>query len=300
MRVRGMIGLVTSDIDIRPLAEGDVEGALGLSAASGWNQRAADWHMLLQIAPSGSFAAVDGDRIVGTAIGIDYGRFGWIAMMLVDPAYRRQGVGARLLEAAMGAVPPELPLRLDATPLGRPLYEHYGFELEASLTRHVRPAGTPPPAAPGGEVRPLTESDVTEVMRSDDRISGAHRHGAIRWAFADSPHYAWIADPPGESPRYCLGRGGRLFDQVGPIVADRTESAIALATAAISQSGDRALVVDAYEAHDAFTAWLIAGGFEPQRPLYRMRRPGSAPPPAPATRRGGGSVEFAVMGPEFS
>ena len=44
MRVRGMIGLVTSDIDIRPLAEGDVEGALGLSAASGWNQRAADWH----------------------------------------------------------------------------------------------------------------------------------------------------------------------------------------------------------------------------------------------------------------
>ena len=44
-------------------------------------------------------------------------------MMLVAPEYRGSGVGARLLEAAMGAVPPQLPLRLDATPLGRPLYE---------------------------------------------------------------------------------------------------------------------------------------------------------------------------------
>ena len=284
---------MTSDIDIRPLADADVEGALGLSASCGWNQRAADWHMLLQIAPSGSFAAGDGDRIVGTAIGIDYGRFGWIAMMLVDPEFRRQGVGARLLEAAMGAVPPELPLRLDATPLGRPLYEHYGFELEASLTRHVRPAGTPPPAAPSGEVRPLPESDVTEVMRSDDRISGAHRHGAIRWAFARLPALCLDRRPAGGSPRYCLGRGGRLFDHLGPIVADRTGSAIALATAAIRRAVASALVVDAYEAHERLYAWLTAGGFEPQRPLYRMRRPGAPPasagPRPPLRVRGDGT-----------
>ena len=58
--------------------------------------------MLLQLAPAGSFAAVADDRIVGTAIGIDYGTFGWIAMMLVDPAWRGRGIGARLLEEAHG------------------------------------------------------------------------------------------------------------------------------------------------------------------------------------------------------
>jgi GNAT superfamily N-acetyltransferase len=288
---------MTTDIDIRPLGGADVEGALALSAGCGWNQRIADWHMLLQIAPSGSFAAVAGERIVGTAIGIDFGGFGWIAMMLVEPDYRRQGIGARLLEAAMGAVPPELPLRLDATPAGRPLYEQYRFEVETSLTRHVRPAGAAPPAPDAG-VRALVDSDLPAVMRTDDKVSGAHRHGPIRWAFADAPRYGWIAGPGADAPEYCLGRGGRLFDQIGPIVAASTATAIALAAAAAGQCEGRALVVDAYDAHEDFSRWLRAAGFEPQRPLYRMRRLGSAPAP-PGPRRGA-SIEFAIMGPEFS
>src|SRR5438309_10731223 len=93
--------------------------------------------MLLQLAPAGAFAALSDARIVGTAIGIDYGGFAWIAMMLVDPAYRGRGVGRRLLEAAMDAVPSNLPIRLDATPLGRPLYQRLGFEDEAMLSRYV-------------------------------------------------------------------------------------------------------------------------------------------------------------------
>ena len=96
---------MTRTADVRTLATADLEAALALSSASGWNQRLDDWRMLLALAPAGSFAAVHGGRIVGTAIGIDYGTFGWIAMMLVDPDWRGQGVGARLLEAAMDAVP---------------------------------------------------------------------------------------------------------------------------------------------------------------------------------------------------
>jgi GNAT superfamily N-acetyltransferase len=289
---------VATDIDIRQLTDADVEGALALSAANGWNQRAADWHMLLQIAPSGSFGAVAGDRVVGTAIGIDYGSYGWIAMMLVDPDHRRQGIGARLLESAMGAIPPELPVRLDATPLGRPLYQEYKFELEASLTRYVRPAGAALPAPTDRSVRALGESDLPAVMRTDDRVSGAHRHGAVRWAFGDAPHYARIDASGSDAPQYCLGRGGRLFDQIGPIVAATTESAIALAASAASECGGRPLVVDAYDAHEDFGAWLRTAGFEPQRPLYRMRR-GATGPAAAATRRGP-SIQYAIMGPEFS
>ena len=306
---------MSAHIDIRLLTDRDVDAALALSASCGWNQRAEEWHMMLQIAPSGTFTACTPDGIVGTAIGIDYGNFGWIAMMLVNPAWRSRGLGARLLEAAMGAVPPELPIRLDATPLGRPLYERYGFVLESSLTRHVRPADAGPPPASSRDVRPLAESDLAAVMRLDDRISGAHRHSPLRWAFGDAPRYAWIGEKAGdglpalsqskgrkdaadaETSGYCLGRGGRLFDHVGPIVADATESATALAAAAIAGSDGRALVIDAHDGDAAFTAWLRDAQFEPQRPLYRMCRPGGAPAPS---RPAPPLTEFAIMGPEFS
>jgi GNAT superfamily N-acetyltransferase len=197
-----------TDIAIRLLTENDVESALALSASCGWNQRAAEWRMMLQIAPSGAFTAATPDGIVGTAIGIDYGNFAWIAMMLVNPDYRSRGLGARLLEAAIGALPRDLPIRLDATPLGRPLYERYGFVLESSLTRHVRAAGESRRPVPSAPVRPLVESDLSAVMHADERISGAHRHGALRWAFGDAPHYAWIGTSAGGPPsRFALRRG---------------------------------------------------------------------------------------------
>ena len=322
---------MSADLDIRLLTGNDVESALALSASCGWNQRAAEWHMMLQIAPSGTFTAATPDGIVGTAIGIDYGNFGWIAMMLVNPAYRSRGLGARLLEAAMGALPRDRPIRLDATPLGRPLYERYGFVLESSLTRHVRPAGESQRPVPTGPVRPLVESDLSEVMRTDERISGAHRHRALRWAFGDAPRYAWIgmnlegvasgfsrkdacsapglsnvagshilpaeAGSHGGPAGYCLGRGGRLFDHIGPIVANTRVSAEALAAAAIGESDGRAVVIDAHDTNEDFVAWLRTERFEPQRPLYRMCRPGAGPP---QVRHADRLIEFAIMGPEFS
>ena len=75
-----------------------------------------------------------------------------------------------------------------------------------------------------------------------------------------------------------------------------SSAAIALASAALPAAKGRPVVVDAYDEHGDFTAWLRASGFEAQRPLYRMRRPGRAPT-APAGASG--LIEFAILGPEF-
>lgn len=296
----------TTDSDIRLLTADDLESALGLSTAAGWNQRAADWRMLLQLAPAGSFAAVADDRIVGTAIGIDYGRFGWIAMMLVDPAWRGRGIGARLLEEAIGAVPPAIPIRLDATPLGRPLYRRYGFEDECELTRHVadpldaargrlsRPAVDPASAAERRVCR-LTAADLPAVITRDDRVFGAHRRILLEWALHGAGQYAQVIDGAA-SAGYCFGRAGRLFDQIGPVVAGDDESAQALVGAALGAAEGRAVVVDSYDRHSGFSDWLRRIGFNAARPLFRMRRP-ARDGGHEETR--GGSDERAILGPEF-
>jgi GNAT superfamily N-acetyltransferase len=295
---------------IRLLTHEDLEEAFTLSSAAGWNQRLADWRMLLALAPRGSFAALSEGRIVGTAMGIDYGGFAWIAMMLVDPAYRGRGLGRRLLEAAMASVPSDRSIRLDATPMGRPLYRAYGFEDDVMLTRYVvdrhgaegsAPLLTSHPRtfAPRNS-RPMTPADLPIVTDQDAGIFGGNRRAVLDWALAGAPQYAHVVPAGSGLVHYCLGRQGRLFDQIGPVVAGDDEMARALVTAALTAAAGRPVALDVFDAHSAFVAWLATCGLRAQRPLYRMRRPPDRENPSSGERRPSPLVEFAILGPEFA
>jgi ribosomal protein S18 acetylase RimI-like enzyme len=293
-----------TDPIIRPLTFEDLDEGLRLSTAAGWNQTLDDWRMLLRLAPAGAFAALFDARdrfIVGTTIGIDYGAFAWIAMMLVDPAYRGRGVGRRLLEAAMDAVPSHLPIRLDATPLGRPLYQRYGFEDEAALSRYVVHGAARRRPAPCA-VRPLTDADLAIVVEQDRETFGGSRQAVLDWAFRIAPQYAYVVRSDHTdrgSIHYCLGRQGRLFDQIGPVVAGDDQIAHALISAALDAADDRRVAVDAFDSQRAFVAALRADGFVVERPLVRMCR--AAHSGAYATAVGHSDVsEFAILGPEFA
>jgi GNAT superfamily N-acetyltransferase len=293
-----------SDPVIRRLEIDGLDAACGLSAGAGWNQTADDWLMLFRLAPSGSFGAEADGRIVGSAVGIDYASYGWIAMMLVDPAYRGRGVGGALLEAAMSAIRAELPIRLDATPLGRPLYQRHGFEDESTLTRYALTARRGPRQEHGSpdqsaRAQRLTAGDLKVVIERDMETSGRTRGQLLEWTFDRAPDYCHIIHAPDRIAQYCLGRRGRLFDQIGPVVAEDDEVADALVSAALSAAGGRQVIVDAFDAHHAFAASLRRRGFEQQRPLYRMCRPARQPSGAHATRRHA-LIEFAILGPEFS
>jgi GNAT superfamily N-acetyltransferase len=291
----------TADPAIRLLTTNDLDEAFGLSAVAGWNQRIVDWRMLLQLAPAGAFAAVAGGRIVGTAIGIDYSAFGWIAMMLVDPAWRGRGIGARLLEAAMGAVPPGISIRLDATPLGRPLYQRYGFEDESRLTRHVaeatRPAVERTPGGAARNVRNLTPAGLPRVIARDERVFCARRRILLEWALDGAPQYAQAIET-GAGTQYCFGRPGRLFDQIGPVVADE-ECARALVSASLAAAEGRAVVVDAFDRHADFGGWLRSQGFSAARPLFRMCRAGDRGAWTGNDEEDGPFQQRAILGPEL-
>ena len=285
--------------EIRLLTPADLEAAFGLSTTAGWNQRREDWQMLMSIAPRGCFCAVVDGRVAGTAIGIDYREFGWIAMMLVDPRYRSHGLGARLLEASMDALPPGLPIRLDATPLGRPLYQKYGFEDETMLTRHVAEAARRGRADVSvlRRARALGNLDMGQIAKADRRVFGGDRQAVLQWSLDLGPGYAHVVQA--DAPGYCFGRRGRLFDQIGPVVAQCDEHAQALLAAALASAAGRDVAVDAFDRHAAFTGWLGSLGFAPQRPLFRMRR-GPAGSVEDAQRATGQLTEYAILGPEFA
>jgi GNAT superfamily N-acetyltransferase len=282
---------------VRLLTPADFDAAFALSTTAGWNQRLEDWQMLWRLAPAASFAAIADARLVATAIGLDYGGFGWIAMMLVDPAWRGRGLGARLLEAAMSAIPGDRPIRLDATPLGRPLYERYGFKDEARLTRYVRDAPPRPDMSPASmtHVSPMSHDDLDIVAVEDRAVFDGDRRAVLEWALRDSPGYAQVMRTDAGAAQYCFGRRGRLFDQIGPVAAGDEQSARDLVSAALAASDGRPVQIDAFDAAVTFTDWLQSHGFQAQRPLFRMRRatvPSRAEPKLLA--------ELAILGPEFA
>ena len=290
---------------IRPLTLDDLDGALRLSTCIGWNHRLDDWRMLLGLAPTGAFAAVidAGEAaVVGTAVGIDYGAFGWIAMMLVDPAWRGRGIGRHLLEAAMNAVASNDPIRLDATPLGRPLYQRYGFEDEAILSRQVRDTRLEPRGP--SLVRPLTDADLAVVIEQDRETFGGTRGSLLEWAFRGATQYAHTIRNDDGVMQYCLGRPGRLFDQIGPVVANDDETAHSLVRAALAEAGERPVVIDAFHERQPFAGALRADGFVVERTLVRMCRRRNArldeSPAKPVEGRRAVPREFAILGPEFA
>ena len=125
-------------VEIELLSESHLPEALRLTEQSQWNQTERDWRRLLQSSPKGCFGAFLDGRLIGTVTTVAYGtELAWIGMMLVDPDYRRRGLGTRLMQTALEHLQRigVNSIKLDATPSGRPLYESMGFRPEGLIER---------------------------------------------------------------------------------------------------------------------------------------------------------------------
>ena len=272
------------------MTAGDVAGGHALSRASGWNQRADDWTLLLKSNPGRFVAAVAPDgRIVGTAGAACYGSaLAWVCMVLVDAGWRGRGIGTALMERVLARLDDVAVVGLDATPLGRPVYGKLGFKDAATYVRLGAERTAAPPASRGAGTRAAGAADLDPILALDREVFGADRGHVLRWAASQLPgQCAGAARPTG----YCFGRRGEHSRHVGPIVAGDVETGRALLEAALERVEGR-VIVDAAADVPGWIPALEAIGFREQRPLYRMYRHAAHPPGQPAR-------QLAIFGPEF-
>src|ERR1019366_9552681 len=163
MEAPPMQDVTASGLVLRAMTTEDIAGGLRLCRASGWNQLEEDWRLFIDSPGSGGWLIERAGNILGTAAYMRYDSLAWIAMMLVDPAERRAGLGARLLSASLAAVADGPCTGLDATPAGEPLYRRVGFVEAYSLVRtkaKIDPTRFPNGA---GDARPMLPSDLAAV-----------------------------------------------------------------------------------------------------------------------------------------
>ncbi len=262
-------------LSLRAMVEADLPAAHNLRQIIGWNQTLADWQRLLRLEPHGCFVAMKGPDLVGTVTTTSYGRaLAWIGMVLVHPEHRRQGIARGLMERAIHYLQRKeiQVIKLDATPAGQALYEQLGFVSEWTLTRWQRgPTAAPSPKDLQDSVaRPLREDDWPAIIQLDKLTLGAARPQLLR-SLAESSKCA-LACPGTESVTgWGLLRPGANADYLGPLASVKPDGGLALILDLLLAAAHRPLFWDVPDANGRARTIAKEAGFQPLRPLTRMR-----------------------------
>jgi GNAT superfamily N-acetyltransferase len=202
-----------------------------LSEGAGWNQLRRDWRVFLERNPEGSVAAQEGGRVVGTAATLDYGPFAWISMVLVDPEERGRGLGTALLEWTLEI--------LRDSPARGWMRRRWASRCTASwgswMSTQWSAGSGRPGEAPEAAGRPRRWRSVEEVAALDAEVFGADRRWLLDWLLCGIAA-RWRG---GAGDGFLLGREGRRFTQLGPLICANDDEAVALIHAGLAGVGAR-------------------------------------------------------------
>jgi GNAT superfamily N-acetyltransferase len=251
----------------------DVPLGMHLKEEAGWNQLEADWRRLIELQPDGGYVAELDGAACGTVTTCRFGPVAWVAMMLVQAALRGRGIGRALMVRALEDLDARgvRSVRLDATPLGRPLYESLGFVAEAEFTRFQ---GVLPPAEGRPELATVRLDEVWEALSTLDRSATATDRGRLLRRIAEeSPDSLRVAadEPGGSIAGYLMSRPGSKARQIGPCIALGPAGARLLADAARRYAGEN-VFVDVPDEHAEAAAVVRSWGLAAGRHLTRMTR----------------------------
>lgn len=278
-------------ITYRIMQSEDIPAGLALCRAAGWNQLAREWELFLHLNPDGCLVATDHNSVVGTVTTIHYQHFfSWIGMVLVDPAYRRQGIGMQLLEKALLVLQNEQTVKLDATPAGREVYLKLDFVEEYPLSRMI--SINTEKKWEESNAKPFDKSDLPAVAAFDKEVFGADRSFLLKWMVEGAPQFAFVIKEKKEVQGYCLGRNGHNYTHIGPVIAKNTNFAKNVLSAALNRCIGHSVVLDISRFDPDWKEWLTSMGFAEQRSFIRMYRVSNRFPGIP-------EKQFALLGPEF-
>jgi GNAT superfamily N-acetyltransferase len=245
----------------------DVPAALRLSSEAGWNQTAEDWAIFIRYGTVFGRQGPDG-TLVATAAVLPYAEFGFVAMVLVTPVWRKRGQATALVEAAIGSLRGRglVPV-LDATPAGASVYGRLGFKRIFDLCRWERNITSHSHRLQGFEPsgRPAGIPCLSVFARLDAGAFGAERHFLLE-DFLRRPHTRAFA--LGNSG-FSLARHGYRATQLGPLVAETQSEAIRLLDISLADL-DGPIFLDVAEQWTDIATWLESRGFRRQRPFQRM------------------------------
>jgi len=255
---------MTEELVLESFDTSHIEGAVLLSRQAGWPHRREDWGLILAVS-EGVVALVDG-RVVATIFMTPYGsNAATINMVIVDETIRGQGLGRKIMNAALEKAGDRTCL-LVATQAGLPLYEKLGFVVNGEVRQHQ--GNVTEIAKPAG-VEWAGTDDHAAISAIDRSASGLQRDRLMA-ELARCARFAVI-----RRNGSCVAAAGiRAFGRgsvIGPVLSENLEQAKALIDFILSHHEGEFLRLDT-RSDTGLGPWLatrgladISGGITMQR-----------------------------------
>ncbi|MEO6285756.1 MAG: GNAT family N-acetyltransferase [Dyadobacter sp.] len=240
---------------------------------AGWNQSEADWLRTMKLEPNGCFMAEKEGIPVATATTCCFEKCAWIAMVLVDTAFRNRGIAKQMLLHAMDYLERKgvTTIRLDATVLGQGLYKKLGFEEEYEVTRFVREPESGK-ATSSYFQKPIDEEVMRDIMKLDRHATGVDRAMLLHSVVGQGSPFFYLNNGKKMVEGYAFTREGASAIQIGPAIAANADAGRHILDQMASQLQGRRIFVDIPSQNVPAVHWAEANDFVKQRTFVRMCR----------------------------
>jgi len=183
-----------SNILIRLFSKNDIEFSHKQTENEHWFHNLKTIRRTFTYEPNGCFVAEVNGKRIGHVFSINYGKVGWIGLLIVDKEHRRSGVGTLLMKHAMSYLLNSgvETIKLEAVPEIANLYRELGFVDEFDSLRFVM-INKKDAQLTSTSVRPLKKNELSEIAKFDSTYFGANRAKVLRLLYADNPEVCFTS-----------------------------------------------------------------------------------------------------------
>jgi GNAT superfamily N-acetyltransferase len=171
-------------MNIERISAGDID-ALSALQPEGWSSLGPKYEYYLSREFCLPVKIVIGNIIAGIGAGISYGNTGWLAHIVVNPGYRKRGIGSAIVNYLCESLKKSgcATISLVATELGFPVYKNAGFFKVSEYVFFKRESALKGPSGMGCQrIENLKIDDILELDKKafgEDRSRIIERHGKI-------------------------------------------------------------------------------------------------------------------------
>jgi GNAT superfamily N-acetyltransferase len=240
---------------VEPLTVDDLPGCMALAVDRAWKAEEHKWRLLFEL---GTVYGVrdEAGAPAGVVVLTRYGdELAAIGMMLVAARYGRQGLGRRIMTHVLAEAHGST-VFLNATEMGRPLYEKLGFVPVGTTRTFVGELAVPPGHEPAS--RPAGPGDLAGIRRLDAQVNGVDRPRLVRFLPGFTEQLR-VIEHGGRITGYAGGWRNVDGLNIGPVIAGRVEDAATLIGDVAAAAGGP-VRVDVDGAHPWLSEWAARRG----------------------------------------